>query len=126
MSTVKKRIMLVDDSAFSRNMLKKVMCKNEHIEVCIEATNGNEAIKLYKTAKPDLVTMDLVMPEKGGIETIEELVKMDPTARIVVVSALGQEALVLEATKKGAKDFIQKPFKDNQILDVIDRVLLKK
>ena len=72
-----------------------------------------------------MITMDLVMPEKGGIETIEEILKIDPKALIVVVSALGQEALVLEAAKKGAKDFIQKPFKTEQILEVLERILKK-
>ena len=76
--------------------------------------------------KPDLVTMDLVMPEKGGIETIQELLKIDKDARIVVVSALGQEALVLEAAKKGAKDFIQKPFKNDQVVEVLEKILIKK
>ena len=120
----KKKILLVDDAQFSRNLLKKVISKSEQVEVCGEASNGSEGIKQYKALKPDMVTMDLVMPEKGGIETIEEILKFDPMAKIVVVSALGQEALVLEAAKKGAKDFVQKPFKEAQILDVIDRVLL--
>jgi two-component system chemotaxis response regulator CheY len=120
-----KKILVVDDAAFTRNMLKKIINKNEYTKVIGEASNGNEAIELYKKLNPDLVTMDLVMPEKGGIETTEELLKIDDNATIVVVSALGQEALVLEAAKKGAKDFIQKPFKSEQVLEVIDRILLK-
>jgi two-component system chemotaxis response regulator CheY len=121
----KKRIMIVDDAMFTRNILKKIIDNTDYSEVVGEAANGNEAIELYKKLKPDLVTMDLVMPVKGGIETIEDIIKMDKTALIVVVSALGQEALVLEAAKKGAKDFIQKPFKNEQVLDVIKRILLK-
>jgi two-component system chemotaxis response regulator CheY len=121
----KKRIMIVDDAMFTRNILKKIIDNTDYSEVVGEAANGNEAIELYKKLKPDLVTMDLVMPVKGGIETIEDILKMDKTAMIVVVSALGQEALVLEAAKKGAKDFIQKPFKNEQVLDVIKRILLK-
>jgi len=126
MSNNKKRILVTDDAQFTRNMLKKIINKTNHCEVIAEASNGNEAIELYKKLKPDLVTMDLVMPEKGGIETIEDIINMDKGATIVVVSALGQEALVLEAAKKGAKDFIQKPFKSEQVLDVLERILLKK
>ena len=122
----KKRILIVDDAKFTRNILKKIINKTEYSEVIGEAANGNEAIDLYIKLKPDLVTMDLVMPEKGGIETIEDLLRIDKSALIVVVSALGQEALVLEAAKKGAKDFIQKPFKDEQFLDVMERILIKE
>ncbi|MFX1425485.1 MAG: response regulator [Promethearchaeota archaeon] len=118
--------MIVDDAAFTRNMLKSIISKIEEIEVVGEAANGVEAISLYKKLNPDLVTMDLVMPEKGGIEATEEILKINPSALIVVVSALGQEALVLEAAKKGAKDFIQKPFKSEQILEVMDRILKNK
>lgn len=122
----KYKILVTDDAQFTRNMLKKIINNTKYGEVIGEASNGNEAIDLYKKLKPDLVTMDLVMPEKGGIETIEELLKIDKTATIVVVSALGQEALVLEAAKKGAKDFIQKPFKKDQVLEVMERILVKK
>ena len=126
MTNNKKRVMIVDDAAFTRNILKAIISKIELIEVVGEAANGVEAISLYKKLNPDLVTMDLVMPEKGGIEATEEILKINPSALIVVVSALGQEALVLEAAKKGAKDFIQKPFKSEQILEVMDRILKNK
>ncbi len=122
----KKKVMIVDDAQFTRNMLKNIINKIEQIEVIGEASNGVEAISLYKKLNPDLVTMDLVMPEKGGIEATEEILKINSKAMIVVVSALGQEALVLEAAKKGAKDFIQKPFKTEQIIEVIDRILKNK
>lgn len=122
----KKKVLIVDDAMFTRNMLKKIIDKTDYAEVIGEATNGNEALDLYKKLKPDLVTMDLVMPEKGGIEATEDLIKADKNALIVIVSALGQEALVLEAAKKGAKDFIQKPFKNEQVLEVMERILLKK
>ncbi|MDD1779300.1 MAG: response regulator [Candidatus Helarchaeota archaeon] len=105
-------------------MLKNIIQKIENIEICGEATNGFEAIKQYEKLKPDLVTMDLVMPEKGGIEAIEDIRKIDSKAKIVVISALGQEALVLEAAKKGAKDFITKPFKQAQIIEVMNRILV--
>ena len=122
----KKKVLIVDDAQFTRNMLKNIINKIEQIEVIGEASNGVEAISLYKKLNPDLVTMDLVMPEKGGIEATEEILKLNSKALIVVVSALGQEALVLEAAKKGAKDFIQKPFKTEQILEVMDRILKNK
>ena len=121
----KKKILIVDDAQFTRTMLKNIINKINSVEVCGEAANGNEALQQYDKLKPDLVTMDLVMPEKGGIETIEEIIQKDKGAKIIVVSALGQEALVLEATKKGAKDFITKPFKQDQIVDVLKRVLIK-
>lgn len=121
----KKKVLIVDDAQFTRNMLKNIINKIEQIEVIGEASNGVEAISLYKKLNPDLVTMDLVMPEKGGIEATEEILKINSKALIVVVSALGQEALVLEAAKKGAKDFIQKPFKSEQIMEVMDRILKK-
>jgi len=122
----KKRVLIVDDAQFTRNMLKNIISKIDEIEVIGEASNGVEAISLYKKLNPDLVTMDLVMPEKGGIEATEEILKINSKALIVVVSALGQEALVLEAAKKGAKDFIQKPFKTEQIIEVMDRILKYK
>jgi len=122
MTKNKKKVMVVDDAQFTRNMLKNIINKSEIGEVIAEAKNGVEAVSLYKKLKPDLVTMDLVMPEQGGIETTEKLLAFDPDAVIVIVSALGQEALVLEAAKKGAKDFIQKPFKAEQIIDVLERV----
>ena len=122
----KKRVLIVDDAQFTRNMLKNIIGKLEQIEVVGEASNGVEAISMYKKLNPDLVTMDLVMPELGGIEATEKILKINSKALIVVVSALGQEALVLEAAKKGAKDFIQKPFKTEQIVEVMDRILKHK
>jgi two-component system chemotaxis response regulator CheY len=126
MTKNKKKILVVDDAQFTRNMLKKIINKTEIGEVIAEASNGVEAVSLYQKYKPDMVTMDLVMPEQGGIETTEKILSIDPDAIIVIVSALGQEALVLEAAKKGAKDFIQKPFKAEQIEDVLERVAGKK
>ncbi len=126
MANEKKRVLIVDDAQFTRNILKNIMSKTGYVEIVGEASNGKEGIELFKKLKPDMITMDLVMPEKGGIETIEEILKIDSNALIVVVSALGQEALVLEAAKKGAKDFIQKPFKTEQIIEVLERILKKK
>ena len=122
MTKNKKKVLVVDDAQFTRNMLKNIINKTDFGEVIAEARNGVEAVSLYQEFKPDLVTMDLVMPEQGGIETTEKLLGIDPNAIIVIVSALGQEALVLEAAKKGAKDFIQKPFKPEQIEEVLQRI----
>ena len=123
MADEKKRVLIVDDAQFTRNILKNIMSKTGYVEIVGEASNGKEGIELFKKLKPDMITMDLVMPEKGGIETIEEILKIDSKALIVVVSALGQEALVLEAAKKGAKDFIQKPFTLTEISEKIAGIL---
>ncbi len=120
MSNVKKLgDLIVDDALFIRVKIKKILNKITNVEVVGEASNGSEAVYLYKKLKPGLVTMDLVMPDKGGIDAIEEILKFDKGANIVVVSALGQEELILEATEKGAKDFIRKPFEDEDFTNVI-------
>ncbi len=119
----KKRILIVDDAQFVRNRIKKVVEKMDFAEVIGEASNGDDAISLYKELKPDLVTMDLVMPNKDGIEAIEEIMKFDKNAKIIVVSAMGQELSIIEATEKGAKDYIKKPFKEEQIYRTIEKFL---
>ncbi len=119
----KKTILIVDDAQFVRNRIKKVVEKMDFAEVIGEASNGDDAITLYKELKPDLVTMDLVMPNKDGIEAIEEIMKFDKKANIIVVSAMGQELSIIEATEKGAKDYIKKPFKEEQIYRTIERFL---
>ena len=88
-----------------------------------EAANGQEAVQKYTTLKPDLITMDIVMPQMDGIEATREIIKQDPAARIVMCSALGQEALVIESIAAGAKDFIVKPFSAEKVLRVIETVL---
>ena len=92
-------------------------------EVIGEAANGEDAVSLYKDLKPDLVTMDLVMPNYDGLQAIEDIMKFDKAANIVVVSAMGQELSVIEATEKGAKDYITKPFKDDDVYTIIERLL---
>ncbi|MFX1364278.1 MAG: response regulator [Promethearchaeota archaeon] len=119
----KKKVLIVDDAQFVRNRIKKVIEKMDFAEVIGEASNGKDAISLYKKLKPDLVTMDLVMPETDGIKAIEEIMKFDKKAKIVVVSAMGQELSILEATEKGAKDYIKKPFKEEQIFRTLERFL---
>lgn len=116
------RVLIVDDALFMRNMLKDIFVNAGHTVVG-EAANGDEAIVKYNELKPDLVTMDIVMPIKSGIEALQEIRAQDPEARIVMCSALGQDALVVEAVQSGAKDFIVKPFKEDRVIDVVRRVL---
>ncbi|TFG26487.1 MAG: response regulator [Promethearchaeota archaeon] len=120
----KKKVMIVDDAGFTRAMLKNIINDTKYAEVVGEAKNGNEAINLYKKLKPDMVTMDLIMPEMGGLEAIKNIMKIDKKAFIIVVSAIGQQELILEATKIGAKDFIRKPFKKEQVMEIIERHIM--
>lgn len=116
------RILIVDDATFMRMMIKNIVSKNG-FEVVGEAENGAEAVKLYSEHKPDLVTMDITMPEMDGIESVKEIRKLDPNAKIIMCSAMGQQSMVMEAIQAGAKDFIVKPFKQDRILQAIERVL---
>ena len=122
----KKKVMIVDDAGFTRAMLKNIINDTNFAEVIGEAKNGKEAINLYKQLNPDMVTMDLIMPEMGGLESIDNILKIDKKASIIVVSAIGQQDLILEATKKGAKDFIRKPFKKDQVSEILEKHLLAK
>ncbi|MGK2907167.1 MAG: response regulator [Desulfuromonadales bacterium] len=115
------RVMVVDDALFMRNMLKDILVRAGY-EVVAEAENGDVVLGLYQAIRPDLVTMDIVMPKKSGIEALQEIMAYDPDARVVMVSALGQDSLVREAVESGAIDFIVKPFKEDIVLDIIRRV----
>ncbi|HOV80827.1 MAG TPA: response regulator [Bacillota bacterium] len=117
-----KRILIVDDAAFMRMMIKNIITKNGY-EVVGEAENGQVAVELYKQHKPDLVTMDITMPEMNGIEGVKAIRSIDPNANIIMCSAMGQQAMVMEAIQAGAKDFIVKPFQQDRILQAIERVL---
>ncbi len=119
-----KRILIVDDAAFMRMMIKNIVTKNGY-EVVAEAENGQAAVELYKEHKPDLVTMDITMPEMNGIEGVKAIRSVDPDANIIMCSAMGQQAMVMEAIKAGAKDFIVKPFQQDRILQAIERVLAR-
>ncbi len=121
--SAKKRILIVDDAAFVRNRLKKIIEKMDFAEVAGEAANGNDGVLKYKELTPDLVTMDLVMPESDGIKAIEEIIAFDKNATIIVISAIGQDMSVAEATEKGAKDYIKKPFKEEDIMRAFERFL---
>ncbi|MEO0141476.1 MAG: response regulator [candidate division WOR-3 bacterium] len=119
---MRNRVLIADDAKFMRKLLAKILEEGGY-EVSGEAETGSEAIALYKRLKPDVVTMDLVMPDMSGIDAIKEIMASDPKARIVVVSAMGQQSLVSEAMSSGAKDFIVKPFHPSVVLEVIGRVL---
>lgn len=118
---MKNRILLADDAKFMRKLLAKILEEGGY-KVADEAETGSEAITLYERMKPDLVTMDLVMPDMSGIDAIKEIVSRDPKARIVVVSAMGQQSLVSEAMSAGARDFVVKPFHPSVVPEVIGRV----
>lgn len=115
------RVMIVDDALFMRNMLKDIFVRAGH-QVVAEADNGESALQLYQANRPDLVTMDIVMPKKSGIEALQEIMASDPQACVVMVSALGQDSLVLEAVESGARDFIVKPFKEDKVNEIVRRV----
>ena len=116
------KILVVDDAIFMRRMLADILTQAGY-EVAGEAANGKEAIAQYKKLKPDMVTMDIIMPELGGIEAVKEIIKSDKSARILIVSAMGQQQLVVEAIQAGAKDFIVKPFEASRVLNAVERLL---
>lgn len=113
-----KKIMLVDDAAFMRMMIKNTLTQGGYTNI-IEAENGAEAVDKYKSESPDLIIMDITMPEKDGIQALREIKEYDAKSNIVMCSALGQEKLVLEALKLGAADFIVKPFKPDRIMETV-------
>ena len=115
------RVMVVDDALFMRNMLKDIFARAGY-DVVAEAEDGVMALELYQEIKPDLVTMDIVMPKKSGIEALQDIMAVDPEACVVMVSALGQDSLVLDAVESGAKDFIVKPFKEDNVIEIVKRI----
>lgn len=119
-----KRILLADDAAFMRLMLKNILEPNGY-QVVGEAENGREAIKKYKELKPDILIMDMVMPEVGGIDAIKQIIAEFPDANILICSAIGQQALVIEAIQAGAKDYIVKPFDQDSVLETVGKILGK-
>ena len=112
------RVLVVDDAAFMRMMVKDILTKNGY-EVVGEAENGMKALEKYQELKPDLVTMDITMPEMDGISAVKEIKKVDPNAKIVMCSAMGQQAMVIEAFQAGARDFIVKPFQADRVLEAV-------
>jgi two-component system chemotaxis response regulator CheY len=121
---MKARVLIADDASFMRQMIREII-EPEGFEVVGESTDGMEAVDHYKELHPDLVTMDIVMPKKSGIDAVKDILAQHPDARIVMCSALGQETLVMEALQAGAKDFIVKPFKPDNVLATLEKVLEK-
>ncbi|PIC65624.1 two-component system response regulator [Sporosarcina sp. P13] len=117
-----KRILVVDDAAFMRMMIKDILTKNNY-EVVGEAADGIQAIEKYNELKPDLVTMDITMPEMDGISALKAIKGTHPSAKIIMCSAMGQQAMVIDAIQAGAKDFIVKPFQADRVIEAIDKAL---
>lgn len=115
------KIMIVDDATFMRITIKNMLKKSTH-EVVGEAENGRVAVENYVALKPDIVTMDITMPEVDGIAALKQILQINPAANVIMVSAMGQEAMVREAILNGAKGFIVKPFKEADILSAIDKL----
>lgn len=116
-----KRVLIVDDAAFMRMLLKDIITKAGY-EVVGEASNGAEAVEKYRELKPDIVTMDITMPEMNGIEAIKKIREFAPDAKIIVCSAKGQQAMVVEAIQAGAKDFIVKPFQHSRVVEALQKI----
>ena len=116
------RVLVVDDAAFMRMMVKDILSKNGY-EIVGEAENGMKALEKYQELKPDLVTMDITMPEMDGITAVKEIKKVDPGAKVVMCSAMGQQAMVIEAIQAGARDFIVKPFQAARVLEAIRKAV---
>ncbi len=117
-----KKILLVDDAAFMRMMIKDALSKNGYTEL-YEAVDGADAVVKFGEIKPDLVIMDITMPNKDGLDALKEIRAQDNTANVIMCSAMGQESMVMEAVRSGAKDFIVKPFKAERVLKTVNNIL---
>ena len=115
-------VLVCDDAIFMRTMIGDILTQ-AGFEIVGEAESGLQAVQKYRELKPDLVTMDIVMPDMGGIDAVREICKLDPNAKILMCSAMGQQALVVEAIQAGAKDFVVKPFQPSRVLEAVQRVL---
>ena len=117
-----RRALVCDDAVFMRSLISDILTEAGY-DVVGEAGTGIEAVERYRHLKPDFVTMDIVMPAMSGIDAVKEIIKVDPNARILMCSAMGQQALVVEAIQAGAKDFVVKPFQPARVLESIERML---
>ena len=116
------RVLVVDDAAFMRKMVSDALTKGGH-EVVGEAGNGAEAVAQYQALKPEVTTLDITMPEKDGLAALKEIIAIDPGARVIMCSALGQESKVLESIKAGARDFVVKPFQPDRVIEAVGKAL---
>jgi two-component system chemotaxis response regulator CheY len=119
---VGQTVLVCDDAIFMRTMITDILNQAGY-DIVGEAESGAQAVQRYRELKPDLVTMDIVMPDMGGIEAVREIIKHDPDAKVLMCSAMGQQALVVEAIQAGAKDFVVKPFQPSRVLEAVQRVL---
>ncbi|MBB5147865.1 MULTISPECIES: response regulator [Ureibacillus] len=117
-----KKILIVDDAAFMRMMIKDILTKNGY-EVVGEAADGMQAVEKYNELRPDLVTMDITMPEMDGITALKQIKSIDPNAVVIMCSAMGQQAMVIDAIQAGAKDFIVKPFQADRVIEAIQKAI---
>ena len=117
-----KNILVCDDAAFMRMMIKDILTKNGY-NVAGEAENGVKAVEKYAELKPDLVLMDITMPEMDGIQALKKIKESDPNATVIMCSAMGQQAMVIESIQSGAKDFIVKPFQADRVLEAVRKVV---
>ena len=117
-----KNILIVDDAAFMRMMIKDILTKNGY-NVAGEAENGLKAVEKFKEVNPDLVLMDITMPEMDGIQALKEIKKIDGGALVIMCSAMGQQAMVIESIQAGAKDFIVKPFQAERVIEAVKKVI---
>ena len=119
------RVLIADDASFMRQMIRDII-EPEGFEVVAEAGDGMDAVEMFEEHRPDIVTMDIVMPKKSGIEAVKNIIALDPSAKIVMCSALGQEALVMEALQAGARDYVVKPFKPEAVLETLRKIAEKE
>ena len=117
-----KNILICDDAAFMRMMIKDILTKNGY-NIVGEAENGAKAVEKYQELKPDLVLMDITMPEMDGIQALKAIKAADPSATVIMCSAMGQQAMVIESIQSGAKDFIVKPFQQDRVLEAVRKVV---
>jgi two-component system chemotaxis response regulator CheY len=116
------KVLIVDDAAFMRMMIKDILSKNGY-EIVGEAENGQKAVEKWTDLRPDLTTMDITMPEMDGISAVKEIKKLDPGAKVIMCSAMGQQAMVIEAIQAGARDFIVKPFQPDRVLEAVRKAV---
>lgn len=116
-----RRVLVVDDAAFMRMAIKNILKKHD-FEVVDEAENGKVGVQKYKDLKPDIVTLDITMPEMTGLEALKEIIAFDADAKVVMVSAMGQQQMIMEAIMSGAKSFIVKPFKEDHVIQTLSKI----
>ncbi len=117
-----EKVLVVDDAAFMRMLLKDMITKAGY-EIAGEAASGKEAIEKYRDLNPDVVTMDTMMPEMNGVEATKEIMRLNPNAKVIICSAMGQQVMVMEAMQAGARDFMVKPFRQDKVMETLSKVM---